>query len=358
MKLIDIYTNGQKKRFVEFIYALYAGDRYWVDTSLFILKIFLYQTDTFSKQNFVRPIAVQEDGRTIAQCMLIHDPRLPYLQIGFFDALPDQDDAIRMLLAEANNAARTRGVEMIVIGLHGHVSYGVGILMPGVEKKISFDSLYNKPYYCGYFEGPGFKKHTLSTYRFKLDGVRRRIAGLARTYEGFSFRTLRIHDFKSEMILFGNLCNQCLHQTFLYFDREPENLFELMSDLKPLLRPEHLFFALKNGREVGFFFWHPDYNAVLPPGRKNSLAALMARYLLLKSRINTVKINAIGVLPEYQRTGVVAGLLDAALKRAPARFLSGETNFVWDGNRNSRLLNLKLGNTVDRTYAVYSTRVS
>jgi GNAT superfamily N-acetyltransferase len=358
LKLVALHTKGQKKRFVEFIYGLYAGDRSWVDSSLFVMKMFLYQTDTFTRQNFIRPIAVREDGRTLAQCMFIHDPRLPYLQIGFFDALQDQTEAVGMLLDEAQNAARITGVDKVVIGLHGHVSYGVGILMPGRENRISFDSLYNKPYYCDYFEVPGFERHTLSTYTFKLDDVRQRITGLGRTYEEFSFRTMRLNDYKNEMILFGKLCNGCLRQTFLYFDRDPENLFELMSGLKPLLRPEHLIFALKNGREAGFFFWHPDYNAVLPPGRKNSLVALMARYFLLKSTIDTVKINAVGVLPEYQRTGAIVGLFDAALRRAPAQFKRGETNFVWDSNRNSRMLNLKLGNTVDRRYAVYCMEIA
>jgi hypothetical protein len=354
MELVELSTVRLKRRFMKFVRTLYSGDPWYVDTSRFLLKMFLYRTDSFTKNCFSCPVAVLENGTIIAQCILIHDARLAYLQVGFFDALPGRPDAVALLIRHAKNTAVARGTVNIVIGLNGHVSYGVGILRPGVAKKISFDSNYNKPYYGEYFETGGFTAHTLSTYVFTLDDVRSRISPLSQTYKDFSFRTLKMGEFEREMHLFGTLCNICLRDTFLYFERAPAELFELMSGLKPFLRPEYLIFALHGNREIGFFFWHPDFNAVLPPGRKLSLPGIYVRNRLFGKTVTTVKVNAIGILPEFRRTGVVAGLFDAGLRRAPAHFRYGETNFVWDCNRHSRMLNLGLENKPDRSYAVYT----
>ncbi len=354
MELVELTTKRQKRRFIDFIFMLYSGDPWYVDTSRFIVETFLYPADSFTKNSYIRPIAVLADGKSVAQCMLIRDSRLDYLQIGFFDALAGRQDAVDMLVTRAKRTAATLGASKIVIGLNGHVSCGVGILKAGGGKKISFDSLYNKPYYCGYFESTGFTPHTLSTYVFRLNDVRARIGPLSHTYRGFSFRALRMGAFEKEMHLFGALCNTCLRDTFLYFERDPANLFELMSPLKPFMRPEYLIFAIRDNREIGFFFWHPDFNAVLPPGRKLSLPGIYIRNLLFMKCVTTVKINAIGILPEYRRTGAVVGLFNAALRRAPPHYTHGETNFVWDCNTCSRMLNLGLGNHVDRTYAVYT----
>ncbi len=66
-----------------------------------------------------------------------------------------------------------------------------------------------------------------------------------------------------------------------------------------------------------------------------------------------MKVNAIGVLPKYQRVGLVAGLLAETYRYAHTRFTAGETNFVWDQNQDSTLLNRRVTDRALRHYAVY-----
>lgn len=353
VQFIELHSKPQKKLFVEFIYKVYKNDPFFVDTSVLIAKMFLYKTDTFTRESMIKPVAVQENGNTVAQCFFIYNSVFPYLQIGFFDALPNKQNAVNILLEQAKLFAKDIGVSKIVIGLNGHVSYGVGILTKGFEKKISFDSLYNKEYYSSYFNAFCDNRQTLTTYTFTLDDIVKQMPAGDRIYRSFTYRQLDMKRFKNEMLLFGTLCNSCLGDTFLYFNRSPICFWELMSGLKPFLRPENLIFALKNGKEIGFMLWHPDYNQILDTKSKNPLYKIAIRYYTRRARINTVKVNAIGVIPQYQRTGAIIGLFMEGLQYAKNKYAYGETNFVWDNNTKSRMLNLGLCNHEDRKYATY-----
>ena len=58
------------------------------------------------------------------------------LQIGFFDAKHGQDEAVDLLINEAKGVAKSLNLEKIIVGLNGHVSYGVGILMDKFDSHI------------------------------------------------------------------------------------------------------------------------------------------------------------------------------------------------------------------------------
>ncbi|MFZ1376060.1 MAG: hypothetical protein WAS25_05640 [Geothrix sp.] len=358
MRLIQVTSRRQRAKFVNFIYDLYRDDPGFVDTSVLLTRMFLERSDRFTRESILRVLAVVEGERTLAQCILVFNPGFPCQQLSFFEALPGQDGAVDLLWAEACAEAKRHDAQRIAVGLNGHVSYGVGIMTSGYGRATSFDSLYNKPYYADYFTRRGLEHHTLSTYTIDLQHIDQRYGRQDRAYREFSFRPMEMARFHQEMLLFGDLANRCLHDTFLYFDRDPAQLAELMRGLKWFLRPENLLFVLKDGGEVGFIFWHPDYNEVLTPGRRHSLAGFVLRYLLRRAQISTVKVNAIGVLPHYQKSGAAMGLFMTALRHAGLGYLRGETNFVWDSNEHSRRFNLGMGNQVDRRYAAFVGPVS
>jgi len=139
----------------------------------------------------------------------------------------------------------------------------------------------------------------------------------------------------------------------LYFYREPVCLYELIREMKYFLKRENLIFVMKEGKEVGFVFWHPDYNEIIPGGKRNSMLGIGLRYLINRNRIKKIKLNAIGVLEEYRNTGAVVGLLYEVYKHVFDRYNGGETNFVWDSNIPSRKLNQHICDREVRHYCVY-----
>ena len=351
MQIAAAESQKQKKEFLAFRHALYRGDESYVCTSEFVVENFLYQTTAFSRACSMQPVMVLDNG-IAAQCMLIHHPRLNLMQIAFFEALPGQQKAVDMLLQYAKTEARRIGVPEIIVGLNGHISCGVGILTEGFNK-ISFDSNYNKPYYADYFTGLQ-RKEMCTTYRGL---VAESIMKLHVPVTGLTVRTIDLKYYEEEMELFRSLCDRTLGTTNLYFPTEKRHFYELTKDMKAFLKPENILFAMSGTEAVGFLFWHPDFNQVLRAGRQYSLAGIGWQFLFGQKRIDTVKINAIGVLPEYQGTATVL-LLDRMAQHTGNRFRFYETTFVWDNNEKSTRLNQHFVQSGYRKYAVYYDKVN
>jgi hypothetical protein len=358
ISVTDVSTGRQKRVFVDFVYRLYAGQPCYKDTLMPVLKLFLGHGDTFTAQAFLRPIQIWVDGVLSAQCILVHHPRLPLLQVAFFEALPARESAVRRLVEEARVEARRRGLPRIVAGLNGHVAYGVGFLADAYDLPCSFDSLYSPPYYLPYWSAYADTVRTLTTYRFTIGEAILPEPVLRRAAARFRYRRMDKSRFEQEAVLLGELANRCLAQTHLYFPRDPFAMYQLLRSIRPLLRSEHLVFACRDGREVGFLFWHPDFNEVVPGGRRNSDLMTGLRCLLGGDRIRNAKLNAVGVEPRYQGSAAVIGLLGEMVRSCAARYDSVETNFVWDSNRKSTLLNAHFPHREARHYKTFELAAS
>jgi hypothetical protein len=353
LQVRTIRSSREKRRFLEFVYRVYRGNPCFKDVQVHGVRAFLSGHDRFTRACHVRPVVIERNGETVCQAMLIWHPRLAVLQVSFFEALAGEDSAVRLLLDEARREARAAGLRRLVIGLNGHVSYGVGFLCNGYDEPISFDSLYSPAYYLDYFSAMGFRQTFLSAYRVNLANVRFPPPLSRRIDASFSFRTLDMRCFRDEILLFGELCNECLRDTYLYVDRDPSSLYQTLLPLRPLLRSENLIFVMKEGREVGFMFWHPDYNQIIPGGVRNSALKVALRYVFMRGRITRFKLNTVGLLPPYRHTAALAGLARETHRYARRRFVEGETNFVWDNNIASTQINRHLTDGVVRRYSVF-----
>lgn len=353
MELIHVESGTGKKRFMDFVYSLYLENVCYKDSLMTVLKNFLYGGDTFIRKSFVKPVAVIEDGRTLAQCIVFHNSGLPMIQVAFFEAAPGQDAAVDLIIDEVYRCMNEIGVDRAVFGLNGHLHYGVGYLTGHFDQPAAFDSHYTLPYYPEYFRRRGFEEVTLKCYYMRSNNWRIDPLLHDKIRSKIQFRTMNRLKFKEEVLLFSRLCNETLNDTYLYYERAPEHLYELVNELRVFLKPENLIFAMHEGREVGFIFWHPDYNQIIQSGRRNSVIRIGVDYFLHRKRINTVKLNVIGVLPEFRKMGVAPGLIEEMAHYCKGRYEFCETNFVWDSNIESRHMNEMNMEGVAREYSVF-----
>ena len=242
-------------------------------------------------------------------------------------------------------------------GLNGHLAYGVGFLADTIDEPCPFDSAYTPDYYLAYWSRHAQAVHTLSSYRFDLSRVRLPDPALRRAHARIRLRTMDMARFRQEAVLLGELSNRYLADTYLYFERKPHDMYRLLKPLRPLLAPENLVFACRGGKEIGFLFWHPDFNEVVPGGRRNSTLGTGIRCLVGKHRIRNAKLNAVGVDPRYQGSSAVVGLLGELVRSCAGRYESVETNFVWDSNRQSSLLNRRFPHEEARHYRTFELEV-
>jgi len=355
-RLVSVTTRRLKKEFIELYYRVYA--RYPANRDNFdhAAANFLYQKDSFSRGCQIEPVLVSAGGQFVARAILLRHPCLDALQIACFEALPGQGRAVDLILERASRLAGEWGVDTVIVGMNGHLTYGLGFLKDRQDLPAAFSGAYTPEYYPEYFSGRGFAEHALTTYYADtaLFDPSRKL--LNHAYSGISYRVIRLNDLKREMEILGSLFNKTLAGTRFYFHKDIRESYEMIREIRPLLKNENIICAMKDGREIGFVLWHPNFNEIIPDNRRINLHVFFLRCKLFGGSIKEFMINTIGVLPEYENRGVSLGLINEVVRRVNGVYRGGETCFVWDDNIKSSLFCRALCREALRHYVVYEWR--
>lgn len=349
MKLEVVRNKKQKRLFIKFRENLYLNDPYYVSTIEFTFKMIFNQTTNFAKESIIKPIMVKDFENVVAEAILIKVKNDDFVQIAFFEALENQFDAISLIKDAARVFAKQNCVNRIIVGLYGHLSYGVGLTVD-INNSNTFDSIYTKKYYIDYFNE--FTKHELCAFSSKLEDL---YPYMIYRKSNITIRPINFFDFKNEMIRFNDICNKTIGKTFLYSKTSDHHFYDLIKELRFFLKKENLLFACNNDEVVGFIFWHPDYNEILSKGKKESIISIGLKYIFNKNKIKRVKLNAIGVLEKYEGT-ITMNLLNAASKYMK-KYEHLETNFVWKSNKKSMRINQHLLKNIERNFLVMEEEI-
>lgn len=349
MEILFATTKKHKKAIKKFRRDLYKNDLNYVSTAEFTFDMLLNKETAFARSIDISPVMCVSDNKIIITSLLIYNPADDFLQVSFFEALDNIGDEVDEFIDFVRGVAKERQLNRIIIGLNGHLSYGVGLSVD-MNCANTFDSTYTKTYYIKYFEK--YKKHELVAFSNKISVASQ---SLFSKNSGITIRKIDLNDFDNEMEKFRNICDETIGKTFLYTQTDKKHFYDLLNDMTFFLKSENILFAEDNGTVVGFLFWHPDYNEILKKGKQNSLLTIAARYTLLKNRITKVKLNSIGVKDAYQ--GVVTIKLIYEMEKYVRKYDTIETNFVWVNNKKSMAINKKLLQNVERHFAVYEVNV-
>jgi len=125
-------------------------------------------------------------------------------------------------------------------------------------------------------------------------------------------------------------------------------------DLKPILDENWAFIAEKDGETVGAALTLLDYNEILAKVNGRLLPFGWMRFLRAKDTIKWVRVWALGVLPEYQHTGVAAKFyiehFEAAARR-PQK--GGETGWILESNTAMNKAMEAMGGDIVKTFRIY-----
>ena len=348
MQIVIANSKKEKKSFKQFRIDLYKNDPFYVSTVEFTLDMLLYQQTEFSKTLNISPVMAVENQKVLLEALIIHNPKDDYLQVSFFEALENIAPQVHAFMDYVKDYAKQLNLQKIVIGLNGHLSYGVG-LSADMPSPNTFDSTYSKLYYTKYFEN--YQKHELVAFSNNPATV---FPALSDRNSSVTIRPIDFKKFDEEMEIFRNICNETIGKTFLFTKTDKHHFRDLIKDMLFFLEPKNILFAEVGGMVVGFLFWHPDYNEVLKKGKQNSLLGIAIRYTLFKNKIKKVKLNSIGVKEGYQ-------FVTIALLRELGKLVQSydkiETNFVWCNNKKSMAINKRLLKNVERNFVVYEVKV-
>jgi GNAT superfamily N-acetyltransferase len=309
----------------------------------------------------------ERDGAVVGRIAAIHNrlhnethgDRVGFF--GFFECIDDQSVADALFAAVAD-WLRPRGLDT----LRGPVSFSVndecGVLVEGYETPPVLMMPHNPRYYPTLVERAGFAK-AKDLYCYQGDepageiGERlQRGADLIKQRHGVTLRPLNMRDFEGDVARVKELYNAAWEKNWGFVPMTDREIDHLAEQFKPVVVPDLVPFAEKDGRPVGFAIALPDLNVAFQKNRGGGfLRGLVTVLFMLKTgRIHRLRVLLLGTIPEFRGKGLDAVLYHWIWKHGVARgIIWGEAGWILEDNAPINAGMIKIGFRRYKTYRLY-----
>ena len=317
--LKEITTKKELKQFVKFPFTLYKNNPYWVP------PIIKDEVDSFNKtENPVFEhasarffLAFQKNkivGRiaAIINSFEVNDQNIKKMRFGWMDMI-DDIEVSRVLLSKIEEIGKQNKLEFI----EGPVGFSnldkVGVLTEGYDQMGTIISWYNYPYYIQHLEKLGFKKekkfdesfffvkNTDKTYYKRLAKI------IEKRYElkPLNFTSSKqIMPYADEMFA---IFDKSYSKLSSYVPISQRQIDYFKKKFIGLINPEFIKFIVdKNGKLVSFAITMPIYGKALQKAKGKLFPFGFLHLLKAKKHSKDTLFYLIGILPEYQKKGLIA----------------------------------------------------
>jgi GNAT superfamily N-acetyltransferase len=367
-------TRRDIKRFIDLPYRLHARDPVWVPPLRRDVALLLSRTkNPFFEHGEAEYLIAERNGEVVGRIAAIsnrlhnetHDDKVGFF--GFFESVDDQAVA-NALLSAAADWCRSRGHDV----LRGPASFSVndecGLLVDGFETPPTLMMPHNPRYYVPLLERAGFAKaKDLWVYQGGTEEdyvpVPERLARgteLIRQRQGITLRSLNMRDFEGEVERIKELYNAAWEKNWGFVPMTEHEIDHLAEQFKPVVIPELVPMAEKDGKLIGFGIALPDLNVVFRRHRSGRLFPMIVDLLLsLKmKRIRRARILLLGVHPEYRGKGIDAMLYHWIwTKSGERRIYWGEAGWILEDNPAMNAGLEKMTFRVYKTYRLYDRAI-
>jgi GNAT superfamily N-acetyltransferase len=308
------------------------------------------------------------DGRPIGRISAHIDRNFNEFQgnrwglFGWFECEHDPQ-AAGALLDAAAGWLRERGRDLMVGPMDFTTNDEIGVLVEGHEYRPIILCPWQHSYYQQLMQDAGMEK-AMDVYMWSLhvtgrDQVHPAIWQAAERLEdehGIVCRNFRKRDLQREVTRFLEVYNASWERNWGFVPLTEREVRHYAKDLKSVLDENWAMVAERKdtGEVVGAALTLPDYNQVLARLNGRLLPFGWFTALRAKSRIDAVRVFALGVKPAYQHTGVAAKFyamhFDAA-ERTPQK--GGEMGWILETNQPMNRAMEGMGGQIKRRYRVY-----
>jgi GNAT superfamily N-acetyltransferase len=370
VEIRPVASKRELDTFIKLPWRLYRDEPLWVAPLLMDLKKRLDQkSNPFFKHAEAQYLLAYRDGEPVGRISAHIDHNFNSFQqnewglFGWFECEDDAETA-RALLDAAASWLRERGRDRMVGPMDFTTNDEIGLLIVGHEHRPIILCPWHHPYYQRLLEqDAGLSKamdlYMWSLYVDKREKVHPAIWEAADKLEadhGIVCRNFRKKDLQNEVTRFLEVYNAAWETNWASVPLNEEEVRHYAKDLKPVLDENWAMVAEKKdtGEVVGAALTLPDFNQVLARLNGRLLPFGWITALRAKSKIDAVRVFALGVKPEYQHTGVAARFyqmhFDAA-ERTPQK--GGEMGWILETNKPMNRAMEGMGGEIKRRYRVY-----
>lgn len=314
---VDTENKKQVKRFVELPHRLYRDCPQWVP--LINLDAYTYlnrKKHPFHEHSDVDFFLAVRDGKDVGRIAAIENK--PFNQYHktrkanfyFFDC-EDDLEAATALFDTVSEWAKARGLTEVVGPKGMGPLDGYGILVLGHEHRNTMTMLnYNHPYYQKLVEAQGFEKEVdfVSCYlpadRFQIPERVERITQRVMQRGGLQAKRFKN---KKELVSWapriGKAYNEAFVHNWEYYPLSPREIDFVVDNIMTIADHRLIKIIVHGADVVGFLFAFHDVSAALQRSKGRLFPFGLIDILLELKRTNTVSVNGMGILPEFQGHG-------------------------------------------------------
>lgn len=373
MSTISIIPVDNKKLLNEFVklpHRIYKDDPYWVPPINMDIKAKLNRDKNpfFQHGDITMFLAKQGDeyvGRIAAISNdlhnKVHNDRVGFF--GFFESIDNQEVA-NELLKTVREFLSKKGYEQMRGPVNPSTNDENGMLLEGYDDSPRLLMPYNHKYYLKLVEGFGLKK-AKDLYAYKIENEKLlsseklvRGVDLVKKRTGVTVRSLNIKDFNNELAKVKQVYNKAWSPNYGFVPFTDEELDDMAKSMKPIVDPNLVLFAEKDGETIGFTFVMPDYNEVFKTMNGKLFPTGIFKLMTKRKKIKWARILILGLIPKYQKKGIDALFYYEVAKRAEKRgILLGEASWILEDNemmiRGAELMN----GTLYKKYRIFEINI-
>jgi len=244
---------------------------------------------------------------------------------GFFESIEDASVA-RSLLRAAEEWAADRGAAAMRGPTNPSTNYEAGLLVEGFDRPPVLMMTYNPSFYAELIESAGYAGvKDLYAYWSEVHGAHlerlHRLAAKTRSrHPELQTRGANLKDFHGEVSLVQEIYNSAWEKNWGFVPMSDAEVETMARELKPLVQPDLLRFALCDGEAAGFLLAVPDWNPVLgdlegSPWR-HPLRTLGHLVRTRAEKLEGLRVFTLGVKEKFRRRGFEGVLLAEGLQFA------------------------------------------
>ncbi|MBU0486854.1 MAG: hypothetical protein KKA07_00845 [Bacteroidetes bacterium] len=371
MKLTEVITTQQSKKFITFPVRLYKDEKAWIrPIDRDIEGIFdPGVNESFQHGECIRWI-LEDNGVVIGRVAAFvntitqnKDTDQPTGGMGFFECINDQE-AANILFNSCKIWLQQKGVE----AMDGPINFGDrdkwwGLLTKGFELEPIYQCNYHFPYYQNLYENYGFQvffEH-YTFIRDAFDPFHPRIkykADLISQDKNYTFEHIRKKYYKKYSADFISIYNRAWvgHEGVPQISKEQGEA--LINKLKPIIDEKIIWLAYYKGEPVAFYINIPEVNQNFKHvnGKLNLIGKL--KFLWFKWRKTNKKMLGMvfGIVPEHQGKGLDGALIMAVanvIQNEYKRYNIIEISGIGDFNRAMILVVKQVGGEIGKIHSTY-----
>jgi len=327
MEIIQFNPSNRRNRrdFIQFPFTLYQSTPQWVPPiKMSMRQIFKpgYPFYDYGEAAFF--LARDSQGQVIGRLATANNHRYNEFHqtktafFYYFECIDDQEVADG-LFERGFEWAKSQGLDH-VLGPKGFtVLDGFGMLVEGFEHQPAFGQAYNPAYYPQLIESLGFTKvkDILTGWVDRNTHWPEKVLKVAEILERRGFHA-PLFKTKAELRAFSDdlkhLYNESLAEPAGNPPITDEDMDAMVSQLLWIADPRLIKMIYKDDQPIGWLLVYPDIGRALQRTKGRLFPFGWLQIMKESKSTHWVDINGIGIIEEYQRTGVTAILFNEIYK--------------------------------------------